>query len=219
MEKKFEIIKKCALFRNIHGEDLEKVYECMGGQIKKYKKDQIILQKGEQARYMCIVISGSVQVVRDYYNGDRVIISRIEPAGVVGESVAITPNAYVPVNVIAETDCEILMVEGSRVMEPCSKNCHFHVKVIKNLLETIAVKNIWLTHRIEITSRRTTRDKIMAFLYMCANDYGSNEFIIPFNRQELADFLGVERSAMSAEISRLKADGVIECRRSWFRIL
>ena len=219
MDKNFESLKKCLLFRNVREEDYIKIINCLGGYTVKYKKDQLILEKGEVSRHICIVLSGSVQVVRDYYNGSRVIINRLGPSGIVGESVAITENTYVPVDVIAETDCEILMIDGGRVMNPCHKNCHFHINMIKNLLDNLAIKNIWLTQRIEITSRKTTREKLMAFLSMVAKDHGGNEFTIPFDRQELADFLGVERSAMSAEISKLRAEGIIESNRSWFRIL
>lgn len=219
MDKYFGILKKCPLFRNVREADYIKIINCLGGHAVKYQKDQMILEKGEASRYICVVLSGSVQVVRDYSNGRRVIISRISPSGIVGEAVAITENAYVPVDVIAETDCEILLIDGIRVMNPCHKNCHFHINLIKNLLDELAIKNIWLTQRIEITSRKTTRDKLMAFLNMVAKDHGGNEFTIPFDRQELADFLGVERSAMSAEISRLRAEGILESNRNHFRLL
>jgi len=219
LEKKYEIIRKCPLFTHIKDDDLIKVQNCMGGHIMKFSKNQVILEEGDPAVTLCIVISGAVQVVRDDYDGNRVIISRIEPSGLFAESVSITEDAHMPVTIVAENDCEVLMLDSSRILAPCYKNCYFHINIIKNLLDIIARKNIWLTQRIEITSRRTTRGKIMAYLLMEAKHLGTKEFTIPFNRQELADFLGVERSAMSAEISRLRKDGIIECNRSWFRII
>ncbi|MBQ6901104.1 MAG: Crp/Fnr family transcriptional regulator [Firmicutes bacterium] len=219
MEKKYEIIRKCPLFTHIKDEDLIKVQNCMGGRIVKFSKNQPILEEGDPARNMCIVVSGAVQMVRDDYNGNRIIIKRVGPGELFAESVSITEDAHMPVTIVAENDCEVLMLDSSRILAPCYKNCYFHINIIKNLLDIIARKNIWLTQRIEITSRRTTRGKIMAYLLMEAKHLGTKEFTIPFNRQELADFLGVERSAMSAEISRLRADGIIECDRSWFRII
>lgn len=219
MEKKYEIIRKCPLFTHIKDEDLIKIQNCMGGRIVKFSKNQPILEEGDPVRNMCIVVSGAVQMVRDDYNGNRIIIKRVGPGELFAESVAITEDAQMPLTVIAENECEVLMLDSSRVLSPCTNNCYFHIYIIKNLLNIIAGKNIWFARRIEITSRRTTRDKIMAYLTMEANHKGSREFTIPFNRQELADFLGVERSAMSAEISRLRKDGIIECNRSWFRII
>ena len=219
MEKNYEIIRKCPLFRHIKDEDLIKIQNCMGGRIVKFSKNQPILEEGDPARNMCIVVSGAVLMVRDDYNGNRVLINRVGPGELFAESVAITENAQMPLTIIAENDCEVLMMDSDRVMNPCYKNCYFHIHIIKNLLNVIAGKNIWFAQRIEITSRRTTRDKIMAYLVMEANYRGRKEFTIPFNRQQLADFLGVERSAMSAEISKLKDDGIIDTNRSWFKLL
>ena len=217
--KREEILRNCPLYRNISDEDLHKAYNCMGGHVMKFSKNQIILEEGGPAGSIGIVLSGSVQTVRDDYNGNRVIINHLETGDIFAEAAAVTELTRMPVTIVAGTDCHVFLVDSNRVMNPCHKNCSFHINLIKNLLNVVAIKNIWLTHRIEITSCRTTREKIMAFLLIASRQYNSREFTIPFNRQELADFLGVERSAMSAEISRLRADGIIESNRSWFKIL
>ena len=124
-----------------------------------------------------------------------------------------------PVTVEARQESVILLADCRRVLTVCRSACSFHNRLINNLLQVVAQKNLQLNRKIECMSRRTTREKLMAFLLSEAKRQGSREFDIPFDRQALADYLGVERSAMSAEIGRLARDGVIACERRHFRLL
>ena len=121
-----------------------------------------------------------------------------------------------PVSVIAVTDSEVLLLDCRRVFTSCSNACHFHSVLMKNLLQEMAQKNLALTRKIRYMSQKTTKEKLMAYLLDQAKQQGSKEFVIPHNRQSLADYLGVERSAMSAEISKLKRSGQIDTHGSWF---
>lgn len=121
-----------------------------------------------------------------------------------------------PVSVMAVTDSEVLLLDCRCVLTTCSRSCHFHSLLMKNMLEGMAQKILSLTQKIQYMSKRTTREKLMAYLSNQAKQQGSKEFVIPHNRQSLADYLGVERSAMSAEISKLKKAGKIDTHGSWF---
>ena len=117
------------------------------------------------------------------------------------------------------TDSDILLLDCHHLLTSCSNSCDFHNTLIRNLLHEIARKNLALNQKIRYMSEKTTRDKLMAYLSDQAKQNHSDTFTIPFNRQALADYLGVERSAMSAEISKLKKDGIIDTQKSTFRLL
>jgi CRP-like cAMP-binding protein len=121
-----------------------------------------------------------------------------------------------PVSVIAIKDSNVLLLDCKRVLTSCSGSCHFHSLLLKNLLQEMAQKNLALSQKIRYMSQKTTKEKLMAYLLDQAKQHGSAEFIIPFDRQALADYLGVERSAMSAEISKLKSSGQIDTKGAWF---
>ena len=123
-----------------------------------------------------------------------------------------------PVDVVAAENTEILLIDAVKAMQPCSASCAFHQQFVRNLLKVVASKNLALRRKIEITSRRSTREKLMAFLLLQAKRTGSTSFSIPYDRQELADYLEVDRSGLSAEISKLRKEGVLECRKNRFTL-
>ena len=124
-----------------------------------------------------------------------------------------------PVSAIAICDSSVLMMNVRRILRVCTNGCAFHNRLIENLLKSVAMKTLNLSSKIQYMSKRTTREKLMAYLLDMAKRRGSAEFTIPYDRQGLADYLGVERSAMSAEISKLKKDGIIDTKGSLFVIL
>ncbi|MBQ4650635.1 MAG: Crp/Fnr family transcriptional regulator [Firmicutes bacterium] len=192
---------------------------CLQAQVVRVPRGKAILEEGQPAEKMGILLSGSANIVQEDYYGNRTLVAGIEPAELFAESLAGAGVKEMPLSVVAAEDCEVMLIDCMRILRTCSNSCIFHTSLINNLLQVIAAKNLKLNQKIQIISRRTTREKLMAYLMMQAKNRGSSEFTIPFDRQELADFLGVERSAMSAEISKLRAEGIIECNRSWFRLL
>jgi CRP-like cAMP-binding protein len=136
-----------------------------------------------------------------------------------GESHAFSREGTLPVSITATTDCRILLIDSRRVTTCCSNACEFHNRVIFNLLRLTASKNQLLHQKLQITARRTTREKLLAYLAFQAKQLGSSEFTIPYDRQALADFLEVDRSGLSAEIGKLRREGVLECRKNSFRLL
>jgi len=124
-----------------------------------------------------------------------------------------------PVNVTASEDSEVLMIDAWRITHSCENACGFHHQLIYNMMRILAVKNLICNQKIEVVSQRSTRDKLMAYLMQQAQKHGSNQFEIPYDRQELADYLEVDRSGLSAEISRLRREGVLLCERNRFTLL
>ena len=163
-----------------------------------------------------VVLLGTVQVVQEDYYGNRSVMTVLQPGESFAEVFSCAGFEVMPVSVMAVTDSEVLLLDCRCVLTTCSRSCHFHSLLMKNMLEGMAQKILSLTQKIQYMSKRTTREKLMAYLSNQAKQQGSKEFVIPHNRQSLADYLGVERSAMSAEISKLKKAGKIDTHGSWF---
>lgn len=219
MKKYFDILRKCSLFNNIADENLISMLACLGATVEIYGKKEIIIEEGEEARYIGIVLSGSAQIVKIDYFGNRSIVSEIEPSEMFGESFSCAGVKAIPINVIANEQSEIMLIDCERVMHPCSNACDFHQQIIFNLMKIMATKNIMFHQKIEITSERTTREKLMAYLMLQAKKWNSNSFQIPFDRQELADYLQVDRSGLSAEISKMRNEGILKSHKNHFELL
>ena len=219
MKKYLEILKNCKLFESIEDKNLLAMLSCLEAKVRLYPKNQYIFTEGETVSHIGIILSGTVQIVRVDFYGNRSIVTIIEPPQLFGESVACTETNSIPVNVIAEKECEVMLIDSRRILHPCTNACEFHSQMIFNLMKEIAAKNLLLNQKIEIISKRTTREKLMTYLMIQAKRHGSSSFTIPYDRQELADFLEVDRSGLSAEISKLRKEHVIECKRNFFRLL
>ncbi len=218
MNKYLEILKECEMFDKIEDNDILKILSCFDVQIHSYSRNQNIINEGDKASCIGIMLSGTAQIVRVDFYGNRSIIASVLPSQLFGEAFVCSEAERIPVNVIAEEDCEVMMIDSGKIMRPCCKSCEFHNQIIFNLLKLTAKKNLLLNQKIEIISKRTTREKLITYLNIQAKKYGSS-FTIPYDRQELADFLEVERSGLSAEISKLRSEKIIECKRSFFRLL
>lgn len=219
MKKYFDTLLACPLFSQIGGEDLSGLLGCLGARVQKYSKRDIIMREGDSAQDIGIVLSGSVQIVRVDYFGNRSILSVIGKAQLFAESFACAGLKEIPVDAIANEDCEIMLINCQKILHSCSNACDFHRQMIFNLMKIAALKNIMFHQKIEVTSKRTTREKLMTYLLLRAKQTGSRSFEIPFDRQELADYLGVDRSGLSAEISRLRREGVLKSRKNRFELL
>ena len=175
--------------------------------------------EGDAAGFVGMVLEGSIQIVRDDYYGSRSILLHAEPGDIFAETYACANAAVMPVSGYAVRDSRVMLMECQKMLTVCSGSCRFHNRLVKNLLQVVAQKNLNLSRKIQFMSRKTTKEKLMAYLLEQAKRAGSPEFTIPFDRQALADYLGVERSAMSAELGKLRRDGVLECKGAWFRLL
>lgn len=183
-----------------------------------FSKGEIIFTEGECADFFGIVICGKVQIERIDFYGNRSIMADVEQGELFGESFACAGAAVWPVNVVASEDSEVILINCHRISEPCSKACTFHGRMIFNLMKIISVKNLILHQKIEIISKRTTREKLRTYLLIQAKEHGSS-FTIPYDRQSLADYLEVDRSGLSAEISKLRKEGILESSKNRFTLL
>lgn len=218
MEKYLDVLKKCILFKGLDDGEMLSMLSCLNAGVVTAAKGEYVFSEGEPAKYVGILLSGEAQIIRDDFFGNRTIVAALEPGEMFGESFACADVEELPVSVLAAQRSEIMLIDCRRIITTCSSSCKFHNMIIHNLLQVLAGKNLAFNKKIEIVSKRTTRDKLMTYLMAQAKTCGSSSFTIPFDRQELADYLGVERSAMSKEISRMKEDGLIECERSWFKM-
>lgn len=219
MKKYLKILRKCALFDGIGDTDLLTMLTCLRARVEAYEKKRTIFAEGLPAKYLGVVLSGSVQLVQMDYYGNRSILSGMGVAEVFAEEFACAEAAAFPVTVVANEPSEILLLDCGHILRTCRNHCGFHQQLIFNLMRELAKKTVLFHQRIEITSKRTTRDKLMAYLMLQAQKENSTSFEIPFDRQELADYLEVDRSGLSAEIGKLRREGILESNRKHFRLL
>ena len=219
MEEFTELIQTCSLFANISDSELSAMMNCLMAVKYQYDKNEFIFMAGDPARSVGIVISGSANILKEDYWGNRTILANIEPGQLFAEAFSCMQTDRLPVSVIATEKTEILLLEYNRIITTCSLACTYHTKLIQNMMRILAQKNVMLTQKMAIVTHRTTRDRLLAYLSGQAFKAGNSRFTIPFSRQELADYLSVERSAMSAELSRMQADGLIRTKRSSFELL
>ena len=219
MQKYMDSLTACPLFAGIGESGLISTLTCLGAHSRHCEKGETILAEGEPARYLGIVLSGTVQIARMGYDGSRSILSKLGPSDLFAEAFACAGIEAMPADVIAAERADVLLIEAERILRPCDHPCGFHHQMIYNLMRILATKNLSFHQRAEITAQRTTRGKLMTYLTLEARQAGSRSFDIPFDRQELADYLGVDRSGLSAEIGRLRREGVLSCTRSHFSLL
>lgn len=219
MKDFFDILRECPLFDRIGDESLKEMLGCLNAKERSYKKGDAVFAEGDKAKYLGIVLEGRVQLVRVDYYGNRSILANIEPPQLFGEAFACAGLKSLPVDAVAATDTRIMLLDAQRIARPCGNACPCHGQTILNLLHIVAKKNLVLHQKIEITSKRSTREKLMTYLLLQAKNAKSHTFTVPYDRQELADYLEVDRSGLSAEISKLRNEKVLECRRSTFTLL
>ena len=217
MKKIFEVIKDNPLWSGIGYSDFEKMFRCIEAKTKSYKKGEIILLSGDTVKYIGLVLSGCAKIIKEDIDGNIVILTELEASAFFGEVFACAGIDHSPVTVQASEDCEVLFINYKKVVNSCSNACEFHSRLIENMLRLLAEKNLQLNQKIEILSRRTTREKLL--LFFDTQRGMARKFTIPYNREELAHYLCVDRSAMSSELCKMRDDGLIRFKRNEFEIL
>ena len=219
MEKKYQILQKCGLFTGISESDLGILLNCLPKRQKQYNKNKVICIAGEKADSVGIVLSGAVHIIRDDFWGKRKIIGR-SGSGELFAAVFVFANVEkLPVSVIAAEASDILFIDCKRIINTCTPACAFHSRLIRNLTVLLSEKNLALFKKLEHVTQANTREKLMSYLSEEARLAGKSTFVIPFNREELANYLSVERSAMSAELSKMQADGLIVYKKNQFELV
>lgn len=218
--KKYQhVLERCALFDGIRHEDLSTMLGCIGGRMLNVSKGEAIWREGDKATHFGMVLHGAVRLEREDYYGNRSIVARRGEAELFCETYACAAVPTLPISVVADEDSTVLLMDCRRITVSCSNACIFHSRIIFNLLQLVAQANLVYDQKIQITSKRSTREKLLAYLLSMAKLRGTADFEIPYDRQELADYLEVERSGLSAEISKLRKEGILESEKNRFRLL
>jgi CRP-like cAMP-binding protein len=219
MDKELKILDKVSLFSGIESTKLVSTLECLEGKVKQYIKNQLIIVAGEEITSLGIVLKGNIQIVREDIMGNRMIVAGLEDGEIFAETFACAGVKQSPVSVIAYDECKILWIPVRRIIAPNSYDQNLNSCLITNLLQLLARKNLYLNEKMELLAKRNIREKIMAYLALQAEKHNASSFEISLNRNEMADFLCIDRSAMSRELSKLKEEGVIEYRKNYFNII
>lgn len=213
------LLSKTILFRGITPDEIQTMMGCLKGITRKYPRGSTVHHAGETIRTMGLVLSGSVSVENDDVWGNKSILDKISAGHIFAENYACLPGEPLMVNIVAAEPTEILFMSTDCMFTVCSHACGFHNKLIRNMLTISAQKSLNLSRRILHTSSKSIRGRLLSYLSYQATQHGSREFDIPFNRQQLADYLSVDRSAMSNELSKMQKDGLIKSDRCHFTIL
>ena len=211
--------KDIPLFKGIKKEDMGAMLSCTGYHISDYTKGQVIALENEQIRHVGIVLSGAVDMVKEDVWGNKTLLARIGREELFGESFACSEDNLSLVTFYAPEETRVLFIPFHRIMHTCSMACEFHHKLVENMVGIIAGKNRELMRKVEVVSRKTLREKILAYLSHQSQRAGDRYFSIPLSRQELADYLCADRTALSRELAGMKADGLIDYDKNMFRIL
>ena len=213
------LAKRSPLFDGIGIDNLSALFSCLGARRVHLAKGEPLFRTGDKSDRFGVVLSGSLAVSSYDTNGRRTLIKLINAPEAVAAAQALSGADAMSVDVEANEDVEVLLLKAVRIVTPCENACAFHIRIVRNIMRALAVKTLELNRKIDILSHRATADRLMAYLYAVSKENGSREFTIPLDRQGLADYLCVERSALSDGISRLCRAGVISSRKSHFKLL
>ena len=192
---------------------------CLDARLREYKKGEYVFRQGEHLSYITVLVDGELHIQRDDYWGNRAIVNRIAVGEMFGEAYIAPESGALLNDVVAVEDSAVIFFDVKRIITVCSSACRFHSMVVQNLFFAISEKNRMLVQKLGHISKRSTREKLISYLSEEAKKQNSSSFIIPFNRQQLADFLSVDRSAMSNELCRMRDEGLLEFDKSAFKLL
>jgi len=218
LKQNLKVLMMTSLFQDVSEKDLEAMLSCLGAAERKYRKNDVILLAGTKVTSVGIVVEGNAQITRDDAEGNRAILSELEKADLFAEAYVAAGSIEIPVTVIATTDCRIVWIPFIKIVGICSTACDFHRTLVQNMMRVIAMKNILMNEKMRILSCKTTKEKLTTYLSDYSERAGKNKFKIPFTRNELADFLSVDRSAMSRELSRLRDEGYLSFHKNEFEL-
>lgn len=216
MEKFLSVICSSPLFRGIPEEEVTAMLSRLEAKTKSYHKDTFLMRVGDITDCLYIVLSGSILIMQEDIWGNRNIVSKADAGQTFAAAYACAPNARLNVNVIAETPVTVMLMNVKRILNICPSACARHNGIIKNLLCDLAEKNLRFNEKLTHMGQRTTRAKLMSYFSSVAQRLEKYEFDIPFSRQQLADYLAVERSGLSVELGKMRNDGLLDFHKNHF---
>ena len=219
MEKFLPVLKRSGLFAGVLESEAKAMLSCLNARIGQYKKGEYVLRQGQPLQDIIICVEGTLHVQKDDYWGNRSILRQIGVGEMFGEAYIAPESGVLQNDVVAVEDSTVIFFDVRRILTTCSSACRFHSAVIQNLLFAIAEKNRILVQKLGHMSKRTTREKLLSYLSEEAKRQGSAAVTIPFNRQQLADYLSVDRSAMSNELCKMRDEGLLNFNKNCFHLL
>ena len=219
MKKYIDILKRTQLFSGVGDNEIATMLNCLQAQIRTYKKGEYVFREGEHIDNITVLVEGKLLVQHDDFWGNRNIVNIIRIGEMFGEAYVAPDSGALLNDVIAEENSSVIFFDIKRILTVCSTACRFHSMVVQNLVFSISEKNRNLVQKIGHMSKRSTRAKLLSYLSEEAKKHNSNQFMIPFSRQQLADFLCVDRSAMSNELCKMRDEGLLQFEKNQFTLL
>ena len=219
MKQFIPILKQTKLFSGVGDDEISSMLSCLGATLRVYKKGEFVLRQGERLSEIMVLAEGNLHIQSDDYWGNRSILGEICAGEMFGEAYAAPESGALLNDVAAVTDSAVVSFDVKRILTSCSSACRFHTIVVPNLFFAISEKNRKLVQKLGVLSKRSTREKLISYLSEQSKKQNSASFSIPFNRQQLADFLSVDRSAMSNELCKMRDEGLIRFEKNRFVLL
>ena len=219
MEKYYNQIKNTPVFFGLQDEEIKAILECFSARIKSYDAGEMIIRQGDMIKDIYIVLEGTVNIEKDSYWGRRIIVSQLGVNDNIALAFVASKNVESSIDAVSATKSKLLVLGYAKCTSMCQNACTKHKLLINNLFEILSKENIELIQKIENISQKSIRDKLLTYLSNEARKNKSNIFEIPFNRQDLADYLNIDRSAMSFELSKMQKDGLIKTEKNKFCLI
>lgn len=213
------LLSKTTLFSGIPEQEIAAMLPCLKTTVRHVAKGDGVLRRGDRVQWLAVPVQGSLLIQKDDYWGNRHILRRIGVGELFGEAYAAPDSGTLQSDVVAAEDSVLLLFDAACLLTTCSSACRFHAQVVHNLFYAVSAKNRALVQKLGYLSARTTRGKLIAYLSDEAERHSTAAFCIPFNRQQLADYLSVDRSAMSAELCRMRDEGLLRFHKNEFELL
>lgn len=208
---------KTKLFDKINNTDLKSLYDCLQVTNKTYKKGEFLIHQGDKITHFGMIILGNLHVIKEDFLGNKNVIASLSTDNLFAESFAIQGNELSPISVIAVEKTEVIWINYNKFKRPCVNTCPFHSQIIENLIQIIAEKNIYFNSRINCLTKTSIREKIL--YYVSTNADKNGFYTTSLNRNQLANFLGINRSALSRELTNLKNEGILDFDKKAFKLL
>ena len=216
MKSFLPIIRSSQLFSGISEDELANILSCLKAEKRTFPKETFLLRAGDTAESIGLVLSGSVLIIQEDIWGNRNILSKAGPGQTFAAAFACAPGSVLNVSVLAQTPVTAIFLNVKCILNICPSSCTHHSRIVRNLLGELAKKNLRFGEKLTHMGQRTTRAKLMSYFSAEAKRLGKYEFDIPFSRQQLADYLAVERSGLSVELGKMKKDGLLDFHKSHF---
>jgi len=219
MKKIIPVLKRTQMFSGVGIDEIESMLSCLDARICEFDKGAHVIRQGQHLSDIMLLAEGNLHIQNDDYWGNRSILGRISAGEIFGEAYVAPMSGAVLNDVIAVEKSTVIFFDVRRILTTCPSACRFHQLVLQNMFFAMSEKNRRLVQKLGHMSKRTTREKLISYLSEEAKKQNRSTFTIPFNRQQLADFLSVDRSAMSNELCKMRDEGMLEFEKCNFRLI